>query len=188
MEVAGSSRSQESTVLTRSAPPSVDSSVSADCALARLGALPGAAPALALPGPPCHMTGSPGMGDIVPARGLMGHLPSLASRALAPQAVHGLVDACALVRSLRAPPLPAYGLGGPGRSLRTAPGSVRFACALGVTARGLDERARALLAASGPAVIVRDRVVPGTSPVTVCRIWNQSLLSSDWSRSRERSW
>ena len=64
--------------------------------------------------------------------------------------------------------LPACDLGSPGRGLRTAPGAVGFAHTLGVTACGLDESARVLLAAAGPAVIVRDCTVPGTGPVTVC--------------------
>ena len=92
--VAGPSRSQESTVLTRSFPSL--STPRPWLILERLGALPGAAPTLALPGPPCHVTGSPGKGDVVPACGLVGRVPGLASRALAPRSVRGLVDACAL--------------------------------------------------------------------------------------------
>ena len=46
---------------------------------------------------------------------------------------------------------------------------IGFARTLRVTTRGLDEKARALLAAAGPAMVVRDHVVPGTgrsSPLT----------------------
>ena len=132
----------------------------------RLGALPGAAPTLALLGPPVLVTGCPRKGDIVPDRGLLGCVPGLASHALAPRPVRCLVDACALVGALHALLLPAYGLGGPGRGFWTAPRPVGFACALGVTARGLAESALALLAAASPAVIVRDHTSPGTSLVT----------------------
>ena len=97
------------------------------------------------------------MGDVMPARGLVGCVPGLASRALTPQIVCGLLDVCALVGVLHAPTLPACGLG---RGLRTTPGAVSFARVLGVTARSL-------LAAAGPAVIVRDHAVRGTSPVAV---------------------
>ena len=92
-----------------------------DCALARLGALQGGAVAIALPGPPCRIPRSPGKGNVVPARGLLGHVPGLGGR--------GLMDVCALVGSLHSLPLPACG---PGRGLRTVPGAVGFA-------GGLDE-------------------------------------------------
>ena len=133
-----------------------------DCAFARLGALPGAATALALPGPRSHMTGRPGKGDVVHARGLVDRVPGLASRALTPQLVRSHVDACALVGDHHALPLPMCGLGGPGRGLRTIPRAVGFDCTLGVTARGLARSTRALLAAAGPTVTVRDHTDPGT--------------------------
>ena len=83
-----------------------------DHALARLEVLPGGAPAFALHGPL--------------SRGLVGRVPGLASRALAPRPVRDLA------RTFHAPPLPACGLGGPGLRLQTATGPVKFA-------RGLDE-------------------------------------------------
>ena len=69
----------------------------------KLGALPGAAPALALPG----------MGDVVPTRSLIGRVPGLARRALTPRAVCGLADACALVGSFHAPPSVPVAVFGP---------------------------------------------------------------------------
>ena len=125
--VAGPSRSQESSVLARSAPSSVE--VSTDHALARLEVLPGGAHTFALHGPLF--------------RGLVGRVPGLASRALAPRPVRDLVDAGALARTFHAPPLPACGLG-----LQTATGPVKFA-------RGLDECARALLVVTGLGVTIR---------------------------------
>ena len=142
-------------------------SVIHDRALARLGALPGAAPTLTLPGPPCHVTGSLGNGDVVPAHSLVGRMPGLASRSLASRPVRGILDECALARALHTPPLPVCSLGGPSRGLQTTPGAVGFAHALGVAVRGLDGSARALRAAAGPAVIVCDHTVPGIGPVTV---------------------
>ena len=62
-----------------------------DRTLARLGALLGAAPAVALPGPPFQVTGSPGKGDVKPACSLVGRVPGLESRALAPRPIRGLV-------------------------------------------------------------------------------------------------
>ena len=163
VRMVGPSRSQESTVLSRSAPPSVDYSASVERDLGWGSS--GAAPTLTLPGPPCHMTGSLGKGDVVPAHGLVGRVPGLASSTFAPRPARGLVDACALTRALHAPLLPACGLSGPGPGpgLRTAPEAVGFARALRVTARSLDESAPALLAAAGPAVIVHNHVVPGFS-------------------------
>ena len=65
------------------------------------------------------------------------------------------------------PPLPTCGLAGPSRGLWTAPGAVRFACALGVTIRVLDESARALWTAAGSVMTVRSHAVLATGPVTV---------------------
>ena len=107
----------------------------------------------------------------MPARGLLGRVPGLASHALAPRTVRDLVEACTLVGSLYALPLPTCGLGSLSHSLRTAPGAVRFTCALGVTARVLDESTRALLAAAGPAVTVRAHAGPDTGPMTVRGHW-----------------
>ena len=97
-------------------------SVICDCALARFGALPRAAPALALPKPPAHLVGSVGKGDVVPAHGLVGRMPSLVSRALAPRPVCGLFDVGTLAGALHAPPLPVGSLIIPGRGLWTATG------------------------------------------------------------------
>ena len=141
-------------------------SVIRDCALARLEALPRAAPALALPEPPAHLVGSVGNGDVVPAHGLVGRMPGLASRAFAPRPVCGLLDVGTLAGALHAPSLPMGSLIIPGRGLWTA--AVRFAHALGVTVCGLDESACALLAAAGAGMIIcghryRSRTV--TKPV-----------------------
>ena len=93
--VAGPSRSQESIVLSRSAPPRLTSlpplSVIRDHAHARLGALLRATPALTLP-EPSRLVMSLGKGDVVPAHGLVGCVPGLASHTLAPRPVRGLVD------------------------------------------------------------------------------------------------
>ena len=82
------------------------------------------------------------MGDVVPARGLVGRVPGLASRALDPRTVHGLVDVCALIGALHFPPLPMCSLGGPGRGLWTTSWAVGFTHALGVTAHSLSSGRR----------------------------------------------
>ena len=133
-----------------------------DHALTRLGALTMAAPTLALPGPPCRMTGRPGMSVVVPARGLLVRMAVLTSRSPAPRAVRGLVDACTLAGPLHAPLLPMNGLTGPGCGLRTTTGAVAFARPLGVTACGLDENTRICPASAGPTVVVLALV--GTGP------------------------
>ena len=74
------------------------------------------------------------------------------------------MDEGALAGALHTPPLPAGGLGGPSRCLRTAPKVVGFACPLGVAVRGLDESTRVCLAAAGPDVIVRGHSGPVTVP------------------------
>ena len=131
-------------------------------ALARLGALPRVAPSLALPGPVCHVRAGLGKGDVVPARGLVGRVPGLESHSLAPRPVRSLVDKCTLARARHAPPLPPCG---PGRGLWTATRAVGFACTLRVIVRSLGESTRALRAAAGSAVIVRDHAVPATGRV-----------------------
>ena len=100
----------------------------------------------------------------MPARGLVGCLPGLASHALATRPVRGLVDECALTGALHTPPLPLCGLS---RGLRNTSGAVGFVRALGVAICGLDESASSLRAAAGPAVIVHDHAVPGIGLVTV---------------------
>ena len=160
-----------------------------------MGVLPGATPALVLPGPGCHVQAGLGKGDVMPARGLVGCMTGLASRALAPQPVHGRVDECALAGAHFAPPLPACGLGSPDCGLQTATGAIWFAhalgvtvhvldksaralgvtvhvldksaLALGVTVHVLDKSARALWAAAGSDVIVCGHAVPATGLVTV---------------------
>ena len=69
----------------------------------------------------------------MPTLGLRGRVPGLASRALAPQTVRGLVDesACAVTR--HAPPLPICGLDAPGLGLLTATGTSEYTRALGAT-------------------------------------------------------
>ena len=179
--VAWPSHSQESTVLTRSASASVESDIAR--AFARLGALLRAAPTLALPEPLFHVVGSLGKGDVVPTHGLVGRVPGLASRSLAPRPISGLVDEGTLAGALDAPPLPAGGLGDPGLGLRIATGAVGFARALRVTVYGLDESARARLAAAGSGLIVCGHAGPATGEQSRDRL----LLSSDRSRSRDRN-
>ena len=103
----------------------------------------------------------------MPVRGLVGHVPSLASCALAPQTVHGLVDVGALAGTLHAPPLPACSLGGPGHGLWTATDLVEFARAVGVIVRGLDKRDHALLDVTRIGVTVCGHTGPATGHVTV---------------------
>ena len=76
---------------------------------------------------------------------------NMACRAPAPRTVRGLVDGSALAVARPALLLPECGLVAPGRGLRTAPRVTECACALGVTARGLDECAHDLLAVARPA-------------------------------------
>ena len=54
-----------------------------------------------------------------------------------------------------------------GLGLRTATRTVGFSCALGVAVRGLDERARALLATASRGVIVRSHTGPATNHVFI---------------------
>ena len=94
-------------------------------------------------------------------------MTGLASRTLAPRPVCGLVDAGALAGILHAPFLPACGLGGSGRGLRTTTGFAEFARALGVTVRDLDECALVRLAVARPGVTVRGHTGPAAGCVTV---------------------
>ena len=94
-----------------------------DSALVRLGVLPGAAAALALP-----VQAVLGKGDVVLARCLVGRMAGLSSHALAPRPIRGRVDECTLAGARHVPPLLVCGLNGPG--LRSAAGTVRFACTL----------------------------------------------------------
>ena len=100
----------------------------------------------------------------MPTLSLVGHVPGFTSRALAPRPIRGLVDECALAGARHAPPLPACGLGSPDHGVWTATGAVGFACALEVTVCGLDERACALWATAGSAVIVCDHAIHATGP------------------------
>ena len=95
----------------------------------------------------------------MPAHGLIGHVPGLAS--------HGLVDESALTGALHAPPLPVGGLGISSLGLQTANGVVGFTRVLGVTVRGLDASTCVLQAATGPCVIVHGHSGPATDLVTV---------------------
>ena len=84
-------------------------------AFARLGSLPGTAPAHALH---VHLPREVKIlmkGIAVPVRDLGGGVTGLASRALAPQTVLGHVDGSALAVTCPAPLLPMCDLGGPGR-------------------------------------------------------------------------
>ena len=136
--VEGPSRSQESPVLARFAPPSVEPSASERDLRSRsreVGDSSEGRFALAIPGPVCLVRTVLRKGNVVPARGLVGCVAGLASRVLAPQPVCSRVDEDALAGACHAPPLPACGLGGPGRSLWAASGAVRFTHALGVAIR-----------------------------------------------------
>ena len=64
-------------------------------------------------------------------------------------------------------PLPACGLGGPGRSLLPTTGPVGSTRSLGVTVRSLDECARVCLAVVRPGVTSLDHMGPTTGCVTV---------------------
>ena len=156
--VAGPSQSQESSVLACSAPPSVDSPASAESD---------------------RRSHSHEVGDSVGGRSCSrfslsslshsreswegcrharlrsgGSRSFLASRTLAPRPIRSLMDVSALARALHAPPLPACGLSGPGLGLWTATRAVGFACAFGMAVCGLHECAQALLAVTGPGVII----------------------------------
>ena len=127
-------------------------------------------------------------GVVVPVRDLVGCVTGLASCALAPRPVRGLMDAGALAWTPHTLPLPVCGLGSPGLGLWTATRPVGFAHALGMTVRGLDKYACALLAVTdswrdcswshGSRYRSRDRY----------QSRDRSLYSSDGSRSRDRSW
>ena len=92
-----------------SAPPSVDSSVSVEHDPRSRSRSWGPLPLSLFPGLPVTWQGL-GKGDVVPARGLVGCLPGLASHALPTRPVRGLVDECALAEALHTPPLPPCGL------------------------------------------------------------------------------
>ena len=166
--VAGSSRSQESFVLADPSP--VDSSVSAGgdrrSPLARLASLRGTAPAHALPVHLHRVVKMIVKSVAVPTLGLRGRVPGLASRALAPRTVCGLVDESALAVTRHAPPLPMCGLDAPGLGLLTATGTSEYTRALGATVRSHGSRYRS-----------RDRRRP-----------HDRSPPSDRSRSVKRSW
>ena len=139
-----------------------------DSALARLGILLRTAPALhyLLPREVEILVES----VAVPVRSLVGRVTGLASRTLSPRTVRGLVDEGTLAGILHSPLLPACGLVGPSRSLRTATCLIEFARALGVTVRGLDDCAHVRLAIARPSVTVCGHTSPATGrpfPLTV---------------------
>ena len=86
----------------------------------------------------------------MPVRGLGGRVTGLASRALVPRTIRGLVDEGDLAVTRHAPLLPVCGLGSPGHGLWTATGPVGFTRALRVTFRSLADCARVRLAVAGP--------------------------------------
>ena len=90
----------------------------------------------------------------MPVRCLVGRVPGLASCALAPRTIRGLVDAGTLTGTLHTPLLPACGFGGPGRGLRTATSLVEFVRVLAVTFCGLGKCARVRLAVVRPGVTI----------------------------------
>ena len=112
--------------------------------LARLGGLPGTTPAHALHDLLPREVEILVKGVAVPIRGLGGRVTGLASRALVPRTVRGLVDEGALSVTRHAPLLPLCGLGGTG--------PVEFARALRVTVRDHNDCARVRLAVTRPGV------------------------------------
>ena len=159
-------------MLAHSAPPMVESSASVESdprsrSREVRDSSGGGDPALALPGSSCHVPAVIGKGDVVPTPGLVCRVAGLTSCALAPQPIRGRVDKCVLSEAHHASSLPACGLSGPGRGLRTAPGAVEFARTLGVSVRSLDESARTLCTAAGSIVTVCGHAVPATGLVTV---------------------
>ena len=117
----------------------------------------------------------------VPALGLGVTVTCRVGRVPTPRTVRGLVDGGALAVTRPALLLPAYGLVAPGRCLRAATGIAECARAFGVTARGLDECARNLLAVARPG--------DGSRYRSRDRRWSRDRSpSSDRSRSGKRSW
>ena len=104
-------------------------------------------------------------GVVVPVRGLGGYMTGLASHALIPRTVRGLVDEGTLAVTRHAPLLPVCSHGSP--SLRIATGPVEFARALGVTVRGHNGCACVHLAVARPGVIGRGHTCPAIGCVTV---------------------
>ena len=113
-----------------------------DHALARLAGLPGTAPAHALHVYLPRMVGNLVKGVAVPVHGLEGRVTGLASCALAPRTVRGVVDEGALAVTCHALLLLVYGL--------DDPGIVECACALEATVRGHSDCARSHLAVARP--------------------------------------
>ena len=124
-----------------------------DHPLARLAALPGTAPAHALPVYLPQEVEILVKSVAVPVHGLGGLVTGLASRAFAPRTVRGHMDKDALAVTRLAPPLSVCGLNAPGRGLLTPT----------VTA----ECARDCLAVARPGVTNRGHMGPATSHVTV---------------------
>ena len=136
----------------------------ADHPLARLAALPGTAPAHALP---VHLPCVVKMivkSVAVPALGLGGRVPGLVSCALAPRTIRSRVDESALTVTRHAPPLPVCGLNAPGHTLLNATGTVGCARAraLGATICRCNDCAHVRLAVVRPGVTTHGH----TSPVT----------------------
>ena len=149
-------------------------SVIRDHALARLGAFPRAALALALPRPVYHMWAGLGKGDVMPARDLV--RPGLGKGDVMP--ARGLMRPVLRVTLFLHDPFPFSWTSAlsPGliplplcpRAVSAVPvGAIGFAHALGVTIHGLNERTRALRTSAGSTVIVCDHTVPTIGPVTI---------------------
>ena len=145
-----------------------------DHALTRLESLPRTAPTHAFHGHlPCEVEILV-KSVVVPVRGLGGHVTGLASHALDPRTIRGLVDEGALARIHDAPLLPACGLG---RGLRTATGPVEFRSRSQVTVCSLDKCAHVRLAVARSGVAVYGHTGPATGhwtvrpfPLTVCSL------------------
>ena len=120
--------------------------------------------------------GIPARSIAVPALGLGVTVTCRVGRVPTPRTVRGLVDGGALAVTRPALLLPAYGLVAPGRCLRAATGIAECARAFGVTARGLDECARDLLAVARPGVTARGHTGPATGHVTVAGLVTAPLL------------
>ena len=127
--------------------------------LARLAALPGPAPAHALPIYLPREVEIVVKSIAVPVLGLVGLVTGLASRALTSRAVCGRVDEGAFSVASSLPPLPVCGLA----ATRTA----ECARALGVTVRSHDDCVSDRLAVARPGVTARCHTGPATGHVTV---------------------
>ena len=136
-------------------------------------------------------------GVVVPVRGLGSRVTGLASRALVPWTVSGLVNEGALTVTCHAPLLPVCGLSGPGRGLWIATGLRRVRS----RSRSDCSQSRRLCSrSSGRREARSDQSRSHRSHYQLqshgshyrsrdlCWLRDRSPLSFDSSRSRERCW